>query len=149
MTDDNRLTAADKEQFEDFLLQWRDLLNLREWRYVQRSKPSRAMAEITQQNTEHRLVRWAIGDSFGVTPVTPDSLESVAIHENLHVMLHKLIETAAIEGEYSQAVRAEEHAVITVLEPLLLRLSHYVRVCDDLSSLMKAKKNARSPNTSK
>lgn len=146
---DNVLSDADKEQFEEFLLQWRDLLNLRDWRYVRRAKASRAMAEISSQNTEHRLVRWAVGDSFGVTPVTPDSLESTAIHENLHVMLHKLIEAAAVDGECSERVRAEEHAVITVLEPLLLRLSHYVRVCDDLSSLMKAKKHGRQTNTSK
>lgn len=115
----NPITPEDEAKFDFYMEKWRQKLNLADWRYVKLAKKSTAMAEITKQETEHRLVRWKIGKDFGETKVTPTSLEKVAIHENLHVLLHTLVE-AAENGAAAEDIMAEEHRVIAVLESLLL-----------------------------
>ena len=117
----NPVTPEDAEKFDFFMSKWRKILNLSDWRYVKLAKKSTAMAEITEQITKHRLVRWKIGTDFGETPVNPVTLEKTAIHENLHVLLHTLVEAAIEDQDYTDRVTAEEHRVIAVLETLLLK----------------------------
>jgi hypothetical protein len=117
------VTPEDAEKFALFMRKWQVLLNLMDWRYVRDRRASKYMAEITSQETEHRLVKWRLGTDWGNTPVTDESLESTAIHENLHVLLHTLVERAIAEGEVNDNVMAEEHRVIAVLEKLLGKLA--------------------------
>lgn len=120
----NPVTPEDEKKFDFFMDKWRKLLNLSDWRYVKLAKKSTSMAEITEQITKHRLVRWKVGTDFGETPVTPATLEKTAIHENLHVLLHTLVEAAIEDKEYSDRVVAEEHRVIAVLESQLLKVAN-------------------------
>lgn len=121
----NPLTEEHKNLFESFMGKWQVLLNLMDWRIVREKKPTKYMAEVSLQETEHRLVRYRIGSDFGATPVTEESLESTACHESMHILLHRLIEAAMREGEYNDIVMGEEHGVIAVLEPLLMQLAKY------------------------
>lgn len=121
----NPVTPEAEAKYDHYMTKWQVLLNLMDWRYVKDKRKSKFMAEISLQETEHRLVRWKIGSDFGNTPVTDETLESTACHENLHVLLHTLIEAAMQDGEYSDRVRGEEHRVIAVLEPMLLQLAQH------------------------
>lgn len=119
----NPVTEADRARFAQFIRKWQALLCLADWRYVIDEKPSKYMAEIFSQESDHRLVRIRLGAHFGQAVVNDETMESTAIHENLHVLLHGLIEACIKDSEYSDQVRAEEHRAITVLERLILRLA--------------------------
>jgi hypothetical protein len=107
-------------QFDEFVAKWRVLLNLRDWRIERTGKRTKAMAEVTSIEHEHKLAKYALGSDFGATPVTPVSLEKTACHELLHILLAPLIATACAEGEESDTTLEYEHAVIIVLEELLI-----------------------------
>jgi len=117
----------DRVRFEELMHQWQVYMNLMDWRFVLEEKPSRYMAEVSQES-EHRLVKWRLGKHFGSVPVTEASLEATAIHENLHVLLHTLVETACAHGESNEHTMAEEHRVIAVLERLLSQLAGYYKL---------------------
>jgi hypothetical protein len=121
----NPILPEHRELFDAYMRKWQKLFNLSDWRVVK--KPGRAaknnIAEMLEIDTTSRLARYRLGEDFGSEPVTPESLESAAIHEMSHLRLHELSEISAREGLYNNAVLAAEHAVITVIEPLLLELA--------------------------
>jgi len=121
----NPILPEHRELFDAYIRKWQKLFNLSDWRVVK--KPGRAsknsMAEMLEIDTTNRLARYRLGENFGIEPVTPESLESAAIHEMSHLRLHELSEIAVREGMYNDAVLAAEHAVITVIEPLLMELA--------------------------
>lgn len=107
--------------FEQYIIKWQALLNLRDWRCE--LSPIRCksnMAELLSVEHEHKLARFRLGETFKRTPVTPRSLEDTAIHEMLHLFLRALIDNSIAEGEHGQGVAETEHACIVVLTPLLL-----------------------------
>lgn len=134
----NPITPEHAEKFRGAMLAWRERLGLHGWRYVKSRRPSKELAEISEQLTEHRLVRWALGTDWGGTEIDDESLESTACHENLHVLLHRLLEVSFAEQEYNDTVMGEEHGVIAVLEQLLYRGAVAERELAALKSTMKA-----------
>jgi hypothetical protein len=111
----NELSAADCLVFDGFVAKWQSILNLADWRIERAGKRSaKNMAEVVFDDGA-RLASYRVGVSFGDTPVTPASLESTALHEVLHVLLHDMLEAdgGALEGA--------EHRVINILEKLLLK----------------------------
>lgn len=123
----NPLSDDDKELFDGMFRRWCEIMNLGDWRLVRLEKPSTAMAEITEQDTANRIVRYKIGKDFGTHKVTLQSIEDTAIHEALHVRFHEMLEAAYEDGEYSPRVIAAEHGTIVVLAPLLRRLAELQR----------------------
>lgn len=114
----NELTAADCQAFDEYVVKWQKILNLCDWRIERSSKRApKNMAEVTFDNGA-RLASYRVGLSFGSAKVTAASLESTALHEVLHVLLHDVLEAepSALEGA--------EHRVINVLEKLLLKGVH-------------------------
>lgn len=114
----NELTAADCLTFDGYVAKWQSILNLADWRIERAAKRStKNMAEVAFDDGA-RLASYQVGISFGSAPVTAASLESTALHEVLHVLLHDMLETegAALEGA--------EHRVINILEKLLLKGTH-------------------------
>jgi hypothetical protein len=101
---------------------WAMLLNLNDHRLVRCEKATTAMACISEWMDGDKLVRYRIGDDWGVHKVDAESLEKTAIHEMLHVRLHPMIQAIVGYGEDSEESEAAEHAVIIVVENLLYEL---------------------------
>lgn len=125
---ENPVTPDDEELFDGMFRRWLDQLNLSDWRVVKLKKRSTSMAEVTDQDTVNRIVRYKIGSDFGLHPVNLETLESTAIHEALHVRFHEMIEAAYEDGEYTERVAAAEHSTIVVLTPLLHELARLKRL---------------------
>jgi len=119
----NPVSVEDADFFHGLLTRWLDQLNMSDWRLVRLPKPSTEMAEITTQETEHRLIKYKMGRDFGNAPVNIETLENTAIHEALHCRFHEMIEAAMEEGEYNDRVIAAEHSTIIVLTNLLHELT--------------------------
>lgn len=116
----NRPTLAHARAFGRYLRKWQGLLNLHDWRVVPRRGRARGvMADVTRE-IEHRVAGYRLGDTFGNAKVTPHSLESTALHEMLHVLLHELVEMARAPGTTDELLMSAEHRVINVLEGLLM-----------------------------
>jgi hypothetical protein len=99
---------------------WQAELNLADWRIVpRRGRAKGVMADVTRE-LEHRLAGYRLGDTFGNVPVTAHALESTALHEVLHVLLHELVELAKDPVTSEAALMSAEHRVINVLERKLL-----------------------------
>lgn len=124
---DNPVTPEHAALFDGLLRRWLEQLNLSDWRLIKLNKPSTSMAEVTEQDTVHRIIRYKIGSDFGQHKVDLESLESTAIHEALHARFHEMIEAAYEDGEYTDRVMAAEHAVIVVLTPMLQELAKLKR----------------------
>ena len=115
----HRLTDADHKKFDHYMMKWKELLNLRNWRIERIPGSSKAMAEIAIMR-EDRLAGYRTGKSFGTTtPVTDFSLEQTAVHELLHVFLDDYKD--AVKSGSEDYIMSVEHSLITVLEGLLLK----------------------------
>lgn len=130
----NPVTPEDAELFDGIFKRWLEQLNLSDWRVVKLPKPSTAMAEITEQDTNNRIIRYKLGADFGGHAVTLESLEDTAIHEALHCRFHEMLEAAYEDGEYSERVIAAEHSTIVVLTPLLAELARLKRLVAKLEA---------------
>jgi hypothetical protein len=117
----NPVSEEDAQAFDAYVEKWRDKLNLRDWRVVRAGKRDRKnMAALLTVEHEHKLARYAIGEDFGASEVTPASLEGTALHEMLHLLLRPLLDVAMQEKDHSDLVLEKEHEVVLVLEQLLL-----------------------------
>jgi hypothetical protein len=107
--------------FDKYMKKWRRLLNLKDWWIVRKDKREKKnLAAIVSVEHEHKQVVYAIGMDFGSTEVNNHSLEDVACHEMLHVLLRPLIDEAIHQGDYNEAVDDREHSIINVLCDLLM-----------------------------
>lgn len=121
---DNPLLPEHEEQFDRLIQKWQGRLNLSDWRIIKRPGRSRGvLAEVFDFDTPHKLAKYRLGYDAGFQPVSDEMLESTAIHEMLHVLLHPALEAAFEEREYNDAVMAAEHSAVNVLTDLLLRLA--------------------------
>lgn len=116
------LSNEDKAYFDERVKYWQDKLGLNDWR-IERSKrkKTKAMAEVFERDVHHRLATYGIGDDFGSTPVTKESLDSAALHEVGHVFLTGLIQASIDQQEFNNETLAEEHRIIHILERLLIK----------------------------
>lgn len=120
-TPQNPVSQEDVELFDTYIQKWRSLLNLRDWRIVRESKRDpKHMASLTSVEHEHKLAKYRVGTHFRSNAVTPESLESTALHELLHLLLRPMLDAAIADGEHSDQVAEYEHAVIVVLEEILM-----------------------------
>ena len=108
------VTPAHVAEFDGYVLKWQRLLNLSDWRIERSARRSKKnMAEVSM-NDGARLATYRVGVSFGTEDVTSALLESTALHELLHVLLHDAT---------TDPTEANEHRVINVLEKLLMEAS--------------------------
>jgi hypothetical protein len=120
---DNPVTPAAADAFSMRMKHWQEELNLRDWR-IERS-PRKAgrnsMAEITSMSLKDRLAVYRLGEDFGeTTPVTERSVDEIACHETLHVLLCELIEVASDKDAKPEDLEAAEHRVVHTLVRLLV-----------------------------
>ena len=116
----NTPTAEDTQYFAQCVKKWQDILSLGDWRIEKGLKPAKQALASVEFNEGARLATYRLGD-FGAEKITPQSLDSTALHELLHVMLHDLM-TAAQDPKSSQdEIDKQEHRVINLLERLLLK----------------------------
>lgn len=109
----NPVSDAQVEEFGRYVKKWQDVLGLQAWRIERGSRrPKKVMAEVTF-NDEGMLATYRVGTNFGSSPVTPEALESCALHEVLHIMLRKF--------KLDQS-EANEHEVVNMLEKLLMEM---------------------------
>lgn len=99
--------------FYAYCQKWQVLLGLMDWRIVLIDRLAKeAMACVTFDD-DARMAVLRLGD-WGAHTITDEALESTAIHELLHILLHDLV--VDNKGEASGML---EHRVINVLEKLL------------------------------
>lgn len=120
----NQTTPNDRKRLAEFVKKWQWRLGLMDWRINVSPIPSKrtVMAEVYKQDFEQRCATIRMGASFGeVTEVNDTSIESLAVHELLHIFLAEF-KTLALDGESNAAdtVSSAEHRVINILEVLLL-----------------------------
>lgn len=107
-----------QDAFAIAMLKWQDALNLKGWRLVRDDKPAAKanMAEIFRMSLSDRLAVYRVGQDFGTVPVTEQSVDEIACHEALHVLLHPLMEAckeAATTAD--EMIDGFEHEVINTL----------------------------------
>ena len=114
----NETTPEHAEQFAQAIAHWQTRLNLHDWRICRGAKPARGAMADMQIDIGARLAVWRIGKSWGMEPVTAQSLSATACHELLHVLLADF--AAAIETKASpDVIESAEHRIINTLERLL------------------------------
>lgn len=107
----NPVTDADLVLFDSYVKKWQGILNLNVWRMERGTRrPKKWLAEVVC-NDEGMLATYLVGASFHALPVTPETLESTALHEVLHVLLRKF------KQEQSEA---NEHEIVNMFEKLLM-----------------------------
>lgn len=119
----NPVTPAAADAFAMRMRHWQDALNLNDWRVERSPRPAgkNALAEVTSMSLKSRLAVYRLGTDFGETmPVTEQSLDEIACHENLHILLHELIEFARDRNIDPDDLEGAEHRVVHTLVRLLV-----------------------------
>lgn len=102
---------------------WQSELNLHDWRIERSPKQAgrNSLAEVTSMSLRDRLAVYKLGADFGDTrPVSEQSLDEIACHESLHVLLHELLEFAQDPATTPEELDGAEHRVIHTLVRLLV-----------------------------
>jgi hypothetical protein len=123
----NPVEPEHAERFEQFLLQWQEKLNLKDWRInLSPVRHKGVMAVVYKMDFEQRQATIRLGFDFGSDAVDDVSLEATALHELLHIMLCELMELAKEASTQGDPLRSAEHRVINTLERLLVleKISH-------------------------
>lgn len=119
----NPVTPAAADGFALRMKHWQAELNLHDWRIERSPRPAGrdALAEVTSMSLKDRLAVYKLGQDFGETkPVSEQSLDEIACHETLHILLHELIEFAKERGSSPEDIDAAEHRVVHTLVRLLV-----------------------------
>lgn len=112
------LTAEDRGRFEASLRKWQKVLNLVDWRIELSDRPAgRGNSADVEVHYEHRLAKVRLMRTSSARP-EDEHLDSVALHELLHVRLADLIH-AVQEGADEKVIEAAEHSIIVLVEKLL------------------------------
>lgn len=114
----NRPTAEQAAEFDQWIRYWQQVLNLMDWRIERSSKPVKAAMAAMVCDSQARLGTYQIGD-FGSAQINRESLSMTALHECLHVFLFDLIAVAQDKSATPEQLDAAEHRVINVLERVL------------------------------
>ncbi|MEM4379681.1 MAG: hypothetical protein QXL01_03215 [Thermoplasmatales archaeon] len=118
----NYLTDEDRNKFYDYLYKWQKRLGLEHWSIRRTAKKTKNMAMCVFDDPEHKMVKVLLGNNWHSCPVTDHNLESTAVHEILHILLHDLIEHARTKPKDDIGIAKEEHAVINRLEQIIIGL---------------------------
>jgi len=116
----NPVTEDHANLFRVLVRKWQEKLNLMDWRVERSTKKTRAMADV-MIDASARLACYRLGD-FGSAPINEDTLEELAIHELLHVMLTDFKVICQSNASTEEQLCSAEHSVINRLEKLLFQL---------------------------
>jgi hypothetical protein len=116
-------TSQDAEFFALCVKKWQSILHLGDWRIEKGMKPAKQAMASVEFNESARLATYRLGD-FGAEEITNESLETTALHELLHVMLHDLLAAAQDPKSSQDDIDKQEHRVINLLERLLMKDSN-------------------------
>lgn len=116
-------TPEDARFFALCVKKWQEILNLGDWRIEKGLKPAKQAMASVEFNESARLATYRLGD-FGAEEITNESLETTALHELLHVMLHDLLAAAQDPKSSQDDIDKQEHRVINLLERLLMKDSN-------------------------
>ena len=116
-------TPEDARFFALCVKKWQEILNLGDWRIEKGLKPAKQAMASVEFNEGARLATYRLGD-FGAEEITNESLETTALHELLHVMLHDLLAAAQDPKSSQDDIDKQEHRVINLLERLLMKDSN-------------------------
>ena len=116
------LTADQVAFFWNCVIKWKAVLGLQSWRITHRTVDrGRFLALTDQWDARQRQVRITLCLTWSPRSVpTETTLEQTAVHELLHVVLHRLLEVASDRGAPQGDQDFEEHGVINMLENTLL-----------------------------
>lgn len=109
----SRGNADPRQEFFTHLLGWRDALNLRDWVFHLEGARPRGAAASVSFNVPGRMAVFRLGEYEGY------SVDELALHEALHVLLHDLIAACRAPDSGDACIAGEEHRVINVLSDLL------------------------------
>lgn len=115
----NLMTTADQKLFDEAITRWQKTLNLMSWRFEKSTKPTKELADVTIYPVD-RLAVYAIGKDWGSKKPTPETINEIACHEALHVLLRPYQEAVKVGGD--DVIMSAEHDVIMVLLSLLKEL---------------------------
>lgn len=115
----NPVSPSDALIFDGYVVKWQARLNLNDWRIERGASPAKNAMASVEFNDPARLATYRLGD-FGAEAITPKSLETTAVHELFHIVLHDLVNAAINRFEPDQ-IEAAEHRVINLFEKILLQ----------------------------
>lgn len=114
-------TAEQADEFERQVTTWQTRLGLADWRIHMSPKRAQGyMALMHKFDLTQRVVECKLGNSWWPNDLNSNGLERIAAHENLHVLLHELIETAKTHPADEDLIASVEHRVINAIVPLLV-----------------------------
>ena len=113
----NLLTPEQDAEFDARIRHWQARLGLLDWRIVRGSRRTTAMADV-KVNYGSRLASYVTGN-FGAEGVSSETIDAVARHETLHVLLADLVHVAGLAEPDAVTLEAAEHRVVNVIEKLL------------------------------
>lgn len=116
MTPRNDLTPEQSALFDERMRYWQNRLGLNDWRVERGTRKTPHMAQVKCHPVD-RLAVYVTGP-FRNAPVTPESIDSTARHEMLHVLLAELVHVIA-QTDDGDLQMAAEHRVVNTLEKLL------------------------------
>jgi hypothetical protein len=114
----NPVTPEHKAYFMKRVKHHQRILNLDNWRIEEASTAASVgcLASVRVCSEDH-LAIVALSADWGDTALTPEALDSAALHETLHIFLTAYKEAVLSEDE--TRTTTEEHAIIVLLEKLL------------------------------
>jgi hypothetical protein len=123
----NPILPAHRILFAAALVKYQALLGLSDWRINLSDKLARK-ANIAEVKVFHpnRMATVYLGTDFGSTPITQDSIESIACHELAHVLVAELVNQITW-GITDAALESAEHRVVHTVERLLGMLQQLPR----------------------
>lgn len=113
------LTPKQEAQFDGFIRKWQVKLGLQGWRIERSARRSTALAEV-KVNYGARQASYRTGPWNPPNEPTDRALEATAVHELCHVLLEDLKHHVFNESN-PKAIEAAEHAIVNLLEKLLLK----------------------------
>lgn len=120
---DNVFTDERIDKIRAYVKKWRVRLCLQGWRiHVIKGKKSMTGGNqaVVKMFLDARLTRFYVGDNCGNENCTDHLLETLVVHELLHIMFYEMKAFAADHGApQHEDVLSAEHAVINVLEEIL------------------------------
>ena len=124
----SKITSEQVEEFWGYVQKWQNALHLHRWRIEPTTKKTKNCAECDFDSDDSaRLVKIRLGTNFGSTPIDSNSLETLAIHEVLHVFVKDYKDICTTKPHDSDSQMWHEHEMIHVLEKLFMELSHALR----------------------
>lgn len=113
------LSADDRDRFKRCLQHWLHAFGLNDWRVVLSRQHTSQCADVECFYAD-RLARVRLGRDWGSLEVNSQTIDEVACHEAMHILMHEFHHAYRRRRERAVAIESAEHRVINALVRALI-----------------------------